>query len=173
MTQNPVMLPLPEIDQWETRAVLKKSAEAHRNLAELKGVALSIPNEAILINTLTLQEAKNSSEIENIVTTHDELYKAKLFEGSFINPAAKEVQDYAFALQKSFQVVRQQKIIRLADILAVQQQIEKNNAGLRKLPGTALKNSRTGEVIYPPPQHPEIITAVSYTHLTLPTKRIV
>ncbi len=102
MTQAPGMLPLPDIDQWETRAVLKKTAEAHRYLAELKGVAVSIPNEAILINTLTLQEAKNSSEIENIVTTHDELYKAKLFEGALANPAAKEVQDYAFALKEKF-----------------------------------------------------------------------
>ncbi|MCL1080331.1 hypothetical protein L2734_19655 [Parashewanella spongiae] len=73
-------LPLINIEQWETRVVLKKSAEAHRYLAELKGIAASIPNEAILINTLSLQEAKDSSEVENIVTTHDELYKANLFE---------------------------------------------------------------------------------------------
>lgn len=157
MTQAPGTLPLPDIDQWESRAVLKKTAEAHRYLAELKGVAVSIPNEAILINTLTLQEAKDSSEIENIVTTHDELYKANLFEGALTNPAAKEVQDYAFALKESFQVVRRQKIIRLSDILVVQEHLEKNNAGLRKLPGTALKNSRTGEVVYTPPQHAEVI----------------
>ena len=74
------LLPLDNIEQWETRAVLKKVAEAHRYLAELKGIAASIPNEAILINTLALQEAKDSSEVENIVTTHDELYKANLFE---------------------------------------------------------------------------------------------
>lgn len=72
-------LPLAGMAALETRAVLKRAAEAHRYLAELKGVAASIPNEAILINTLSLQEAKDSSEIENIVTTHDALYKANLF----------------------------------------------------------------------------------------------
>lgn len=155
MTYSLTDLPLVDIEQWETRAVLKKTAEAHRYLAELKGVAASIPNEAILINTLSLQEAKDSSEVENIVTTHDELYRASLFEEAVSNPAAKEVQDYAFALREGFQRVRQQKLIRLADILNVQQHLEKNNAGLRKLPGTGLKNARTGETVYTPPQSPE------------------
>lgn len=67
-------LPLTDIEQWETRAVLKKTAEAHRHIAELKGIASSIPNEGILINALALQEAKDSSQVENIITTHDELY---------------------------------------------------------------------------------------------------
>ncbi len=147
------MLPLVDIARWETRSVLKKTAEAHRYLAELKGVAASIPNEAILINTLALQEAKDSSEVENIVTTHDELYKANLFAEALTNPAAKEVQDYAFALKQAFAEVRRTGLIRLDDILAVQQQLEHNQAGLRRLPGTALKNARTGEVVYTPPQH--------------------
>ena len=158
VTKMPILpLPIMNIEQWETRAVLKKSAEAHRYLAELKGIAASIPNEAILINTLSLQEAKDSSEVENIVTTHDELYKANLFEEVVTNPATKEVQDYAFALKQGFENVRKQKIIRLDDILSVQQHLEHNNAGLRKLPGTDLKNARTGEVIYTPPQHADDI----------------
>lgn len=152
-------LPLAQISALETRAVLKKVAEAHRYLAELKGVAATIPNEAILINTLSLQEAKDSSEIENIVTTHDELYRADLFEESITNPATKEVQNYAFALRQGFQVVRQQKLIRLSDILDIQQHLEKNNAGLRRLPGTELKNAKTGEVVYTPPQHPEDVAS--------------
>jgi Fic family protein len=146
-------LPLANIAELETRAVLKKAAEAHRYLAELKGVAATIPNEAILINTLSLQEAKDSSEIENIVTTHDELYKANLMTEAAVSVAAKEVQDYVQALGQGFAVVRQQKLIRLSDILAVQQRLEHNNAGLRRLPGTELKNVRTGEVVYTPPQH--------------------
>ncbi len=153
MHNNLPQLPLADIANWETRNVLKKAAEAHRYLAELKGVAASIPNEAILINTLALQEAKDSSEVENIVTTHDELYKANLFEEALTNPATKEVQDYAFALKQAFVTVRQTGLIRLDDILAVQQQLEHNQAGLRRLPGTALKNARTGEVVYTPPQH--------------------
>jgi Fic family protein len=157
MPANPTLLPLPNIEQWETRAVLKKTAEAHRFLAELKGVAASIPNEAILINTLSLQEAKDSSAVENIVTTHDELYKANLFEEAITNPATKEVQDYAFALKQGFNTVLKNKLIRLGDILAIQQHLEHNNAGLRCLPGTDLKNASTGEVIYTPPQHADDI----------------
>ncbi|QGY28878.1 Fic family protein [Pantoea cypripedii] len=153
MSANPTPLPLANIEEWETRAVLKKTAEAHRFLAELKGVAASIPNEAILINTLSLQEAKDSSEVENIVTTHDELYKANLFQEAITTPATKEVQDYAFALKQGFHTARQNKLIRIGDILAVQQQLEHNNAGLRRLPGTDLKNASTGEIIYTPPQH--------------------
>ncbi|NKI19127.1 Fic family protein [Spongiibacter sp. KMU-166] len=153
-------LPLPDIQQWESRAVLKRCAEAHRYLAELKGVAASIPNEAILINTLSLQEAKDSSEIENIVTTQDELFKATLFYDNLVNPAAKEVQDYAIALKTGFDRIRQRRIIRLADILEIQQIIEKNRAGLRRLPGTALKNLQTGDIIYTPPQEPEEVESL-------------
>jgi Fic family protein len=157
MSQSPPLLPLANIEQFETRAVLKKTAEAHRFLAELKGVAATIPNEAILINTLTLQEAKDSSEIENIVTTHDDLYKAGLMSQAMINPAATKVQDYSYALRASFEIIRKQKLIRLHDILNVQQELEKNRAGFRKLPGPDLKNARTGEVVYTPPQNADEI----------------
>lgn len=150
-------LPLPEIDQWETRAVLKQAAKAHRYLAELKGVAATIPNEEILINTLTLQEARHSSEIENIITTQDDLYRAVVADEAQIDPQTKEVQDYATALRASFRSVRQSRLLRLNDILIIQETLEKNRAGLRKLPGTALRNQATGEVVYEPPQAaPEI-----------------
>lgn len=150
-------LPPADLEAYETRSVLKKAALANRYLAELKGVAETIPNEAILINTLALQEAKHSSEIENIVTTHDELFKAELFSDTNVNPAAKEVQDYATALKKGFAQVRKTGIIRINDLLSIQETLEKNKAGFRKLPGTELKNAQTGEVVYSPPQHPEEI----------------
>ncbi len=153
-------LPLNAPEQLESTEVLKKLAIAHRYLAELKGISASIPNEVILINTLTLQEAKHSSEIENIITTHDELYKAVLLDGPGANPAAKEVQDYATALKHGFIQVRKNKLIRLTDILAIQQSIERNNAGLRKIPGTGLKNTRTGEIVYMPPQDANEIVAL-------------
>jgi len=145
-------LPLEQVEQWESRAVLKKAAEAHRYLAELKGVAATIPNEEILINTLTLQEARHSSEIENIITTQDDLYRAVVADEASISPETKEVQDYATALRAAFRSVRQSRLIRLNDILLIQETLEKNRAGLRKLPGTALKNQATGEVVYEPPQ---------------------
>lgn len=151
-------LPLPEIAQWETRAVLKQAALAHRYLAELKGVAATIPNEEILISTLTLQEARHSSEIENIITTQDDLYRAVVADEASIDPQTKEVQDYATALRAGFRSVRQSRLLRLNDILAIQETLEKNRAGLRKLPGTALKNQATGEVVYEPPQSaPDIV----------------
>lgn len=150
-------LPLDTLEQWETRAVLKKTAQAHRYLAELKGVAATIPNEEILINTLTLQEARHSSEIENIITTQDDLYRAAVADGASIDPQTKEVQDYASALRAGFRSVRKTRLLRLNDILTIQETLEKNRAGLRKLPGTALRNQVTGEVVYEPPQAaPEI-----------------
>lgn len=157
---EPALLPIPNIDTWETRAVMKKTAEAHRYLAELKGVAKTIPNEGILINTLVLQEAKHSSEIENIITTHDELFRAELDRSSVANPATKEVQNYSSALKLGFSQVRKYKMIRLKDILDIQETLENNRAGLRKLPGTDLKNAATGDVIYTPPQHPDDIVAL-------------
>ncbi len=151
-------LPLPDMEALETRAVLKKLSSANRYLAELKGVVSSIPNEAILINTLALQEAKHSSEIENIVTTNDELFKAEL---DIVNQslATKEVQNYTQALKSGFDTVRKSEIIRLSDILAIQEELEKNIAGFRKLPGTTLKNGK-GEIVYTPPQHSDDIKAL-------------
>lgn len=145
----------PAAVELETTAVLKKLAVAHRFLANLKGVAETIPNESILINTLSLQEAKDSSAIENIITTHDDLYKAQLFQDLFDNAAAKEVSNYANALKEGFELVRENKILSLNYILQIQRTLEQNDAGLRKLPGTALVNQSTGKIVYTPPQHPD------------------
>ncbi len=114
----------------------------------------------MLINTLTLQEVKDSSEVENIVTTHDELFKADLFEDYIKSPAAKEVQDYSTALRKGFAQVKKTKLIRLTDILEIQETLEKNRAGLRKLPGTDLKNTKTGGAIYTPPQNSQEVESL-------------
>lgn len=156
MTYKPEKLPIGSESQLETKAVLKQAALAHRYLAELKGIAATIPNETILINTLTLQEAKDSSAIENIITTHDELFKAGLYSES-PDPAAKEVQDYALALKEGFSKIRKRRLIRLKDVLDIQEVLERNRAGLRKLPGTELKNQQTGEIVYTPPQQPKEI----------------
>lgn len=148
---------LPYSDDIETKAVLKQAAVAHRYLAELKGVAASIPNEQILINTLTLQEARDSSAIENIITTCDELFQAELQTDLLLNTATKEVQRYAYALRKGFDLVRNDKILTLNYIKQIQAELEDNNAGFRKQLGTALKNAKTGETVYTPPQHPQEI----------------
>ncbi|WP_299212957.1 Fic family protein [uncultured Aquimarina sp.] len=150
MSWKPLHLPYKE--DPETKKVLKNLSTAHRALAELKGVAQSIPRQEILINTLTFQEAKDSSEVENIITTHDELYKSSLGFEEFISPAAKEVESYSLALKHGFTIVSQRKILSGNNIIEIQRILEKNNSGFRKLPGTNLKNQQTGEVVYEPPQ---------------------
>lgn len=149
--------PLPHGRNHETPAILRKLVQAHRALAELKGVASTIPNERILLDTLSLQEAKDSSEIENIITTHDEIYRSDALSQNFTTAAAKEVHLYAQALQHGFRKVQKQGGIGMRTILEMQSIIEESNAGFRKLPGTKLLNDRTGEVVYTPPQdHAEI-----------------
>lgn len=134
----------------ESKAVLKRLPRAHSALAELKGIAQTIPNQNILINTLSLQEAKDSSEIENIITTHDELYKTELNLIAAIE--SKEVQNYIEALKHGFDLVSKKGLLTNNSILKIQSKIEKNKAGFRKVPGTVLKNAKTGEVVYKPPQ---------------------
>jgi Fic family protein len=155
------ILPLQKLppERFETAAILKKLTQASRKLAELKGVAAAIPNQGILINTLGMQEAKDSSAIENIVTTHDELFQDDLFPETLASPAAKEVLRYRQALRVGFELVRQSGLLTANHIIAIQSELEQNDAGFRKLPGTALKNGE-GETIYTPPQQPEEIVTL-------------
>jgi len=144
-------LPLPY--DLETKEVLKQVNRATRKLAELKGVAQTIPNERILISSLTLQEAKDSSAVENIVTTQDDLYRAGLdINYQFINAATKEVLFYREAINQGFRMVRNKSILTLNDIKHVQEILEQNSAGFRTTPGTQLKRESDGAVIYTPPQ---------------------
>ena len=148
---------LPPKYEVETKSVLKKCAQANRYLSELKGICGTIPNEPILINTLSIQEAKDSSAIENIITTHDELFKEELFPEYISNASVKEVYSYSIALKKGYEDVRKYGLLTNNIILNIQSELEKNNAGFRKLPGTKLKNESTGETVYTPPQHPQDI----------------
>ena len=153
-------LPLP-LD-IESKAILKKTAAARSALAEMKGAALSIPNESILISTLSLQEAKDSSAIENIITTHDELYQGDYLKKEFKSISSKEVHNYAEALRWGFETVRQIGILTNNHIIKMQATLEENDAGFRKVPGTELKNEQTGEIVYTPPQtHDEVVAFMS------------
>jgi len=144
-------------EKTETKAVLRKEAQARRVLAELKGFASVIPNQSILTNAIVLKEAKESSAIENIVTTHDELYQNMTAQSQNMDASAKEVLNYREAVYKGSEALRKRRIISVADILQIQETIVKNNAGIRKQPGTSLVNDATGEIIYTPPQdHGEI-----------------
>lgn len=147
--------------RFDSPAILKRLASASRKLAELKGVAGSIPNQGILINALGLQEAKDSSEIENVVTTHDELFKGDVLPEAFAHPAAKEVLRYRQALQLGFLREQETGLITVNHLIEIQGELERNNAGFRKLPGTALK-SGSGATVYTPPQdRVEIVALMS------------
>lgn len=146
-------------ERFDTAPILKKLASASRKLAELKGIAASIPNQGILINTLGLQEAKDSSEIENIVTTHDELFKDDLSPESQMSAASKEVLSYRQALYTGFRLVKETGLLTANHLIEMQRELERNHAGFRKLPGTALKDG-AGRTVYTPPQEPDVIVAL-------------
>lgn len=153
---------LPLSYELETKRVLKQVAASSRALAELKGTVLSMPNTSILINTLSLQEAKDSSAVESIITTHDELYRASISSASIISPAAKEVKDYSGALIFGYEQVKRKGILTNNDIIEIYRRIKHNDAGFRNTPGTTLKNDLTNEVVYEPPQvYSEIVEHMS------------
>lgn len=151
---------LPLDKDVESKAVLRKTALAHKALAELKGVVTSIPNQNILTETLTLREARESSAVENIISTFAEVYQSNLFNQQFASPEAKEVHLYAKALKAGFQLVKKQGLLTVNYILQIQEIVEGNKAGFRKLPGTKLLNDKTGEVVYVPPQHHATIVSL-------------
>lgn len=142
----------PKRESVETIAILRQANKAAAALAELKGIAKTIPNQAMLINAIVLQEAKDSSEIENIITTQDELYTALTINQSNISSATKEVINYRKAIFLGFDFVKNQGFLKVNDIVKVQQSIVDNSAGIRSTPGTVLKNDKTGEIVYTPPQ---------------------
>ena len=144
------LLPFNDYD-LKTPRILESLNEASRSLAELKGFANSIPNQYILINAITINEAKDSCEIENIVTTHDSIYKV-LTESGFKDESAKEVVDYRSAIWRGYEIIKEKEFISTNILVELQGMIEHNKAGIRKNPGTKLINSKTGEVIYTPPQ---------------------
>lgn len=136
--------------RFESPSILKQVAAASRQLAELKGLTVSIPNQEILINTLGLQEAKDSSEIENIVTTHDQLFREASLPDEERTPAGKEVLRYVSALRLGRDAVSRTGLLTCNDIIRIQSALELSQAGFRKVPGTALKN-QYGETVYTPP----------------------
>lgn len=154
------LLPL-KID-FDSRVIWKRLVEANKMLANLNGFSKTIPNQYVLINALSLQEAKDSSEIESIITTHDELYKAGLYDEDVISPQAKEVRDYAKALNKGFQLILEGELLTVNNICEIQRIVERNDAGIRTQRGTVLQNSTTRKIVYEPPQeHSEILALMA------------
>ncbi|RLD17764.1 MAG: Fic family protein [Bacteroidetes bacterium] len=136
----------------ETIEILRQTNKSTAALAELKGIAKTIPNQAMLINAIILKEAQDSSEIENIITTQDELYKALVVNRMRVSAQTKEVVNYRKAIFRGFDITKKQGFLRVNDIVAIQQELVDNAAGIRSTPGTVLKNDKTGEIVYTPPQ---------------------
>jgi Fic family protein len=162
MSFDPLMpyndLPLlPPRVEIETKAILKKALSAGRALAELKGLGETIPNQAILVNSIILQEAKASSEVENIITTHDALFRAFTAKSGQIDPATKEVLRYREALWEGFSALRERPLITTNLFIRIVQTIRGNQAGIRNTPGTKISNAVTGEVVFTPPEGEALI----------------
>lgn len=151
---------LPPPVDLETVRILKALNRASRALADLKGQAKTIPNQGILIDTLALQEAKASSEIENIVTTQDELFQADLFPDDPQSPAAKEVALYRDALRLGYaRLLQTDGLIPNSALIDVYRLLKGRSDGFRATPGTALRNEQTGETVFVPPQDAREIVA--------------
>lgn len=147
----------PKQSLTETIAILKQESKSAVALAELKGLVRTLPNPHILINAVVLKEAQASSGIENIVTTQDKLYQALYAKSTKPDIATKEVLRYREALLMGVKLIKEKGFLNANGIIAIQRELEENNAGLRKLPGTALVNDLTNEVIYTPPDNFETI----------------
>ena len=144
---------LPPQFDFESKSILKELKSAHRWLALLDGKAAIIPNQGILIDTLALQEAAASSEIENIVTTQDELFQTNASKQIFPSASAKEVALYSSALRRGFDDILNRQYVVTKNCIIGMFQILKNTTGdFRKTPGTVLKNERTKEIVFVPPQ---------------------
>ena len=146
-------LPLlpPKKDKIETVKVLRQLVKSSVALAELKGLAKILPNPTILLNAVILKEARASSEIENVITTQDKLYQALSTKGVQADSSTKEVLRYREAMLYGFQFIQKKGFLSTNAIIEIQKILEENAAGIRKLPGTALRNAATGKVIYTPP----------------------
>lgn len=148
---NDLSLLPPPREAIESIKILRQLVSSSVALAELKGLANILPNQNILLNAVILKEATASSEIENVITTQDKLYQALSTTGTQIDSATKEVLRYREAALHGFHFIKQKGFLSTNAIIDIQQVLEGNNAGIRKLPGTALRNAATGDVIYTPP----------------------
>jgi Fic family protein len=151
----PLLPPAKEL--IESVVILKQLVKSSVALAELKGIVHILPNPEILLNAVILKEARASSEIENVITTQDKLYQALSAKGNQIDSATKEVLRYREAMLYGLRAIQKNDMLTINTIVEIQQILEENNAGIRKLPGTALRNSSTGKVIYTPPDQPDIV----------------
>lgn len=160
-------LPLlpPDDELIYSREVLFKLAEAHRSLGKLEGISSRLPNPGMLVNTISLQEAKSSSEIENIFTTDDELYKALSTTDAAIAPAAKEVLRYRESLWSGIKSIEKEGRINLNTVIDIYRIIKETQAGFRSEHSNVriIKSGggmTAGEVVYTPPRGDTVLNTL-------------
>lgn len=141
---------LPFEGNFEDKEILKKLSQANNRIGELNGVIHLLPNPSIILNAITLGEAKESSEIENIVTTYDEIFKEMTLKTT--DSASKEVVNYRSAMNFGFAQLSEKGFLSVNSIVKIHHIIEPEKGGIRVLPGTVIKNTKTGETVYTPPQ---------------------
>jgi Fic family protein len=149
--------PLPPKADLESKEILKKAIKTNKALAKLVGSGKQLPNQSVLINSIGLQEAKLSSEIENVLTTNDELYQAFASDKKVTDVNTKEVLHYQEALWEGFTLVKHRGLLTTNLFVKLYNIIKETDAGIRKLPGTKIANERTGEIIYTPPEGEDVI----------------
>jgi len=161
----------PDRETIESIKVMRQVIKSSSALAELKGITSILPNPEILLNAVILKEARASSEIENVITTQDKLYQALSAKGMEIDSATKEVLRYREAMLYGVRFIKKRSFLTVNAIVEIQKILEKNNAGIRKLPGTALRNASSGKVIYTPPDNYDAIikNLKAYIHFTMAT----
>lgn len=149
---------LPPGVDLETPEIFKLTIHANKLLAELKGYCQTLPNPELLLNTIVLQESKESSAIENIVTTQDELYKATLnISDKIKNPAAKEVIQYREAMYHGLNLIQKNGLITTNTLVSIMQRLRNTKENVRTNTGTKLANPVTKKIVYTPPEGEEII----------------
>lgn len=148
---------LPPVEDIESKDILKESIQANKVLARLDGSIAHLPNPSVLVDSIGFQEAKVSSEIENVITTHDELYQYAVAESTTMNTATKEVLHYKEALWMGFEEIVAKEIMTTNLFVKLVQVIKENKSGIRTTPGTRIVNDQTGAVIYTPPEGETII----------------
>ena len=146
----------PKVD-IETKTILKKAISASRALSELKGAITNLPNPLLFIDTINLQEAQASSEIENIITTQDALFQASVADKKIENNATKEVIHYKDALWFGIEQIKQRPVLTTNLFVGIMQIIKENSSNVRNQPGTQLMNPLTMEVIYTPPEGENVL----------------
>lgn len=149
------MIKLPFNFNFDDVEILKALNKANHKLGQLNGAINLLPNPYVIFNAITLGEAKESSEIENIVTTFDEIFKEMTYSKS--NPASKEVLNYRQAMLTGFNLLKENGFISKNHIIQIHHIVEPEVGDLRKLPGTVIMNTKTGEVLHTPPQNQEEI----------------